>query len=298
MEIVISIEPNRKPFDAFSNPINFERARNKSGCVTPLDSPYSLFKDDTKTLASKQYILGQVLNGLLLTLSSYLFKYNKRVYMLPETFCSYVNKDISLEKTIPRNCEDIDFIVALSYFNSHWSLVMIDCTQRYIYYLDPLNNYVPKHKVEVDIEVVTRIICFHVLRKPYSEENILSVIPDWTIVTSKNFRCIFHQKLPKQSNGWDCGMFCVMYFYCITQKSKFDFSQRDMVKIRRWAFNILQSEYNTSAFTDPYIKWLSKKMGSNCVGSLTFNLPSRVTNLENTEKENKESFLELCYEVS
>ena len=149
---------------------------------------HRLFKDDTKTLAPKQYILGQVLDGLLLTLSSYLFKYNKRVYMLPETFCSYVNKDISLEKTIPCNFEDIDFIVALSYFNSYWSLVMIDCTQRYIYYLDPLNNYVRKHKVDVDIEVVTRIIWFHVLRKPHSEENIPSVTPDWTIVTSKNFR--------------------------------------------------------------------------------------------------------------
>ena len=168
---------------------------------------------------------------------------------------SYVNKDISLEKTIPCDCEDIDFIVVLSSFNSHWSLVMIDCTQRYIYYLEPLNNYVTKHKVEVDIEAVTRIIWFHVLRKPYSEENTPSVIPDWATVTSKNF----HQKLPKQSNGRDCGMFCVMCFYFITQKSKFDFTQRDMVKIQRWAFSLLQSEYNTSAFTDPYIKWPSKK---------------------------------------
>ena len=117
---------------------------------------------------------------------------------------------------------------------------MIDCTQRHIHYLDPLNNYVPKHKADADIKVVTTVICFHVLRKPYSEENIPSIIPDWTIVTSKNFQCIFHQKLP--SNGWDCGMFCVMYFHCITQNSKFDFSQRDMVKIRRWAFNLLQSK--------------------------------------------------------
>ena len=242
MEIVISIEPNRKSFDAFSNPINFERARNKLVCVTPLDSPYSLFKDDTKTLAPKQHILGQVLDGLHLILSSFLFKYNKRVYMLPELFFSYVNKDISLEKTVPCNCEDIDFIVALPYFNSQWSLVMIDCTQKYIYYLDQLSNYVPKHKVEVDIEVVTRIIWFHVLRKPFSEENIPSVILDWTIATSKIFQCIFHQKLPKQSNGWDCGILFVMYFYYITQKSKFDFSQQDMVKIQRWIFNLLQSE--------------------------------------------------------
>ena len=137
MKIVISVKPNRKSFDKFSDPVNFERARNKLGCVTPLNPPYSLFKDDTKTLAPKQHILGQVLDGLLLTLSSYLFKYNKRVYMLPETFFSYVNKDISLETTIPYNCKDIDFIVALSYFNSHWSLVMIDCTQRHIYYFDP-----------------------------------------------------------------------------------------------------------------------------------------------------------------
>ena len=94
MKIVINVEPNRKSFDPFSDPVNWERARNKLGCVTPLNSPYSLFKDDTKTLAPKQHILGQVLDGLLLTLSSYLFKYNKRVYMLPEIFFSYANKNI------------------------------------------------------------------------------------------------------------------------------------------------------------------------------------------------------------
>ena len=88
MKIVISVEPNRKSFDTFSDSVNFERAGNQLGCVTPINSPYSLFKDDTKTLASKQHILRQVLDGLLLTLSSYLFKYNKRVYMLPETFFS------------------------------------------------------------------------------------------------------------------------------------------------------------------------------------------------------------------
>ena len=158
MEIVISVEADRKSFDTFSDPVNFEGARNKLRCVIPLDLPYSLFKDDTKTLAPKQHILGQVLDGLLLTLPSYLLKYNKRVYMLPETFFSYVNKNIFLEKTVPYNCEDIDFIAALSYFNSHWSLVVIDCTQRHIYYLDPLNDYIPKHKVDADINVVTRII--------------------------------------------------------------------------------------------------------------------------------------------
>ena len=98
--------------------------------------------------------------------------------MLPETFSSYVNKDISLETTILYNSKDIDFIVALSYFNSQRSLVTIDYTQRHIYYLDPLNNYALKHKVDAGIKVVTRIKWFLVLRKPYSEENILSVTPD------------------------------------------------------------------------------------------------------------------------
>ena len=128
MKIVISIEPNRKSFDPFSDLVNFERARNKLGCVTSLNSPYSLFKDDIKTLTLKQQILGQVLDRLLLTLSSYLFKYNKRVYMLPETFFSYANKNIALETTIPYKYRDINFIVALSYCNSHWFLVMIGCT--------------------------------------------------------------------------------------------------------------------------------------------------------------------------
>ena len=70
--IVISAELNRKSFDALLEPVNSERVRKQFGYVTPLDWPYSLFKHDTKYLAPKQHILGQVLDGLLLTLSSYL----------------------------------------------------------------------------------------------------------------------------------------------------------------------------------------------------------------------------------
>ena len=105
--------------------------------------------------------------------------------MLQETFVSNINKDISLEKATPCSWEDIEIIVALSYFNNHWSIVLTDCIQRCICYLDPLNNYVQKYKIDSDIIVVIRNIWFHVLHKPYSEENIPLIISDWTIVQVK-----------------------------------------------------------------------------------------------------------------
>ena len=86
--------------------------------------------------------------------------------MLQETFFSNINKDISLEKATPCSWEDIEIIVAWSYFNNHWSIVLTDCIQRCICYLDPLNNYVQKYKIDSDIIVVIRNIWFHVLHKP------------------------------------------------------------------------------------------------------------------------------------
>ena len=105
--------------------------------------------------------------------------------MLQETFVSNINKDISLEKATPCSWEDIEIIVAWSYFNNHWSIVLTDCIQRCICYLDPLNNYVQKYKIDSDIIVVIRNIWFHVLHKPYSEENIPLIISDWMIVQVK-----------------------------------------------------------------------------------------------------------------
>ena len=38
-------------------------------------------------------------------------------------------------------------------------------------------------------------MCCIYFQKKGSEENIPSVIPDWTIVPGKNLQCVFHQKL-------------------------------------------------------------------------------------------------------
>ena len=40
--------------------------------------------------------------------------------------------------------------------------------------------------------------------------------------------------IPRQSNGWDCGVFVCMYASYLMHKHDFDFDQRDMEDFRKW----------------------------------------------------------------
>ena len=99
-----------------------------------------------------------MLDSLLIAFSSELFKNGKNVFIFPESFFSRVHHDILLEMSIPGSCIDIDFIVAGSFFNRHWSLILVDVEQEIIYYLDPLFGYVPEEKVQQDILILKKVV--------------------------------------------------------------------------------------------------------------------------------------------
>ena len=80
-------------------------------------------------------ILGQVLHSLLIAISSELFKDGKKVFILPESF---FYSDLSLEKSILGSGKDIEYIAALSFYNRHWSLILVHAAEKLTYYLDPL----------------------------------------------------------------------------------------------------------------------------------------------------------------
>ena len=68
-------------------------------------------------------------------ISNNLFSYGIKTFILPESFFTRIHQDISLESVMPNDCHDIDLIVAASFFNSHWSLVMLDVRKKYIFYI-------------------------------------------------------------------------------------------------------------------------------------------------------------------
>ena len=117
-----------------------------------------------------------------------------------------------------------------------------------------------------------------------SYDKFLNNTLGWKVITAKNFEPICFQQLPKQKNGWDCGIFTVMYFCYLTQSAKFDFEQQDLEKIRKWLFHILVLKYNTSVYTNPYIGWLLGKVEIDYVGTLKLTVSSRQ---KKTSKEMK-----------
>jgi sentrin-specific protease 1 len=51
----------------------------------------------------------------------------------------------------------------------------------------------------------------------------------WSAVYPKHKR-----RIPRQSNGYDCGVFVCMYASYLMQKHDFDFNQHDMENFRKW----------------------------------------------------------------
>ena len=62
----------------------------------------------------------------------------KKYLFYQSRFFSQVHSDLSLEKSILGSGKDIEYIAALSFYNRHWSLILVHAAEKLIYYLDPL----------------------------------------------------------------------------------------------------------------------------------------------------------------
>ena len=176
---------------------------------------------DLKTLQPSKYILGQVLDALFIVISNNLFSYGIKTFILPESFFTRIHQDISLESVIPNDCHDIDLIVAASFFNSHWSLVMLDVCKKYILYLDPIvSGFVSKDKMSADLSVIKNIVWYSVMENPLDSE-VPNILPGWQIIDHESFLSVYNTNLPHQEYGNDCGIFIVMYFWHLSHGSVF-----------------------------------------------------------------------------
>ena len=91
----------------------------------------------------------------------------KYTFILPESFFIKLRQDIPLKSVVPNDCHGIVLIVAAPFFNSHWSLVMLDVYKKYILYLDPfVSGYVSKDKVSADLSVIKNIVWYSVMKIP------------------------------------------------------------------------------------------------------------------------------------
>lgn len=86
--------------------------------------------------------------------------------------------------------------------------------------MDPLTrNYVPKEKIESDLQVMRSMIWYVVIGDS-REVAVPPLLPGWTVVTNQTFSVNYGFSLPPQEGGCDCGMFVVMYFFLYIPRCK------------------------------------------------------------------------------
>ena len=130
-------------------------------------------------------------------------------------FFSRIESDISLESLIPRDFQDVDFIVGASFFSHDWSLILIDCKKRHILYLDPIiTRYVPVQKINADLAIIRNIIWYCMMNNAL-DVPVPKKLPNWIVVDHQSFYSIYNCNLPPQEGGVDCGVFILMYFFIL-----------------------------------------------------------------------------------
>ena len=109
----VGIKPNRRAWEK-QDDVKLEK-KDSNTSLTPFDSPSRLYYEDLKSMLPQCMILWQVLYSLLIAFSLKLFKNRKNVLFYQSHLFHGVDDDISLEKSIPGSCGDIDFIFAVSF---------------------------------------------------------------------------------------------------------------------------------------------------------------------------------------
>jgi len=110
----------------------------------------------------------------------------------------------------------LDKIFVPVHLGTHWCLAVIDTVAKEICYYDSLLGH-NKH-------------CLDCLRKYLSDEaknkrNELLDLQLWQEVHKTD--------IPKQLNGYDCGMFMLLYIDRLVHELPLDFSQKDVSKYRQ-----------------------------------------------------------------
>ncbi len=118
---------------------------------------------------------------------------------------------------------DFDYMLCpVNYKKSHWALVIVDLKRRVLRYLD--SSEMPQAKVDRVLLGLRMFIVDH-----YKKFNVVTNIYDW------KFEVV--QKLPKQSNWWDCGVFVLAYTnyfaYRSTNPLSWGFNQRQCQSYRQ-----------------------------------------------------------------
>ena len=119
--------------------------------------------------------------------------------------------------------------VPINVGKNHWCLVCIDIKARCLSYYDPL--YGPSNDV-----------CLRYLAQYFQAE----VLSQKQVCQTKSWHLTTPRDMPRQTNGYDCGVFVLMYADYLSQKRPFNFTQDDTTRLReRICLTIMDAKETT-----------------------------------------------------
>lgn len=123
--------------------------------------------------------------------------------------------------------------------NKHWTLLVLDMHKKEVHYYDSL-EVVNKDRRKLCYETILRWLKDEAKEKHHIKDYDISVwkqgwLRDEAIEedqTDDYDKPVIHE-CPKQDNGYDCGVFTMMYADFLTDNLPLDFEQKDMPHFRK-----------------------------------------------------------------
>jgi len=122
----------------------------------------------------------------------------------------------------------MDKVIFPIHLGNHWCLAVVNFQDKRFEYYDSLGNDNP--------------LCLQLLRQYLKDEhkskkNKDFEVSDWTEYSPKS--------IPRQRNGYDCGIFMCRYAECVSRRKEFNFEQRNMPYFRkRMVLDILNKQFS------------------------------------------------------
>ena len=125
------------------------------------------------------------------------------------------------------------FLIPWNYSNIHWVLLFIDMERKEVVVLDSnFHNQLTKD-IQQQMMMTLKFMCVLSNYEHKNESN-------WENICVEEFEWKKENGwLPKQRNGYDCGVFMLMNIYVILKELKGFYKQRDTITFRHYLFRLL-----------------------------------------------------------
>ncbi|XP_043269143.1 putative ubiquitin-like-specific protease 1B [Venturia canescens] len=199
-----------------NNDVNNEKKRksdNDDGQTKTKKIKREIKQQDLETLNGTNWLNDEVINNYLELIS------DEKTYAMSSFFFPrlHVNGYEAVKRwTRKVNIFKFEKMIVPINLGNHWCLAVIDFLARNIVYYDSFGRENPKYLITLQNYLVEEA-------KNKGEGPIQ--IEEWSLVTKMN--------IPRQTNGYDCGVFVCLYAKHVIERKEMNFSQQEMPQKRR-----------------------------------------------------------------